>query len=373
MNDIPSFFINYYVLAFALAFILGATAQRSNFCAVGGLRDRLTLGNGTRLWTFVAAMGVGIIISGSLEWFNVMNLSDSHPPYRTADFAWGRYIIGGFIFGLGMVLATGCGMRNTVKLGQGSYKSLWLVALMSVMAYIMTRTSFYGEWIMPIMAPLTIHLDYAGSQDLASLIFGSGSQYIDHALLVLSWAIGLSFLYFAFRNAEFRRPMPVITALIVGAIIAAAYALTGGQLGAYVMEEAAFMESPPIGLGTQSFTFAAPMGDTVNFLMSPTNLSLISFGLIAVVGVALGSFVSSLINREFKVTGFDSAKDGVISSIGALLVGFGAVLAMGCSVGHGLSGVATLALGSFVAVAAITAGALVGIKFEPLWRQKKGC
>lgn len=373
MNDIPSLFVNYYVLAFALAFILGITAQRSAFCAVGGLRDRLTLGNGTRLWTFVAAMGIGIIASGSLEWFNVMNLSDSRPPYRTADFAWGRYIIGGFIFGLGMVLATGCGMRNTVKLGQGSYKSLWLVAVMSIMAYIMTRTSFYAEWIMPIVAPMTIHLDYAGSQDLASLIFGAGSQHIDLALLILSWLIGLSLLYFAFRNPEFRRPTPMISAAIVGAIIATAYALTGGQFGAQLIDEAAFMETPPIGLGTQSFTFAAPMGDTVNYLMSPTNFSLITFGLLAVIGVALGSFVSSLINGQFKISGFDSVKDGAISSLGALLVGFGAVLAMGCSVGHGLSGVASLALGSFVAVASISAGAIFGIKFEPMWRQTKGC
>lgn len=373
MSDIPSLFIYYYLLAFALAFILGMTAQRSAFCAVGGLRDRITTGNGTRLWTFVAAMGVGIIASGTLEWFNLINLSDSRPPYRTADFAWGRYIIGGFIFGLGMVLATGCGMRNTVKLGQGSYKSLWLVVVMSVMAYIMTRTAFYADWIMPIVAPLTIHLDYAGSQDLASLILGANSDFTGITLLVLSWLIGLSFVYFAFRNPEFRRPTPMISALIVGVIITTAFSLTGGQFGAQLLDEAAFMENPPIGLGTQSFTFAAPMGDTVNFLMSPTNLSLISFGLIAVVGVAVGSLVSSLFNGQFKVSGFDSAKDGVISSIGALLVGFGAVLAMGCSVGHGLTGVATLAMGSFVAVAAITAGAVVGIKFEPMWRQTKGC
>lgn len=123
------------------------------------------------------------------------------------------------------------------------------------------------------------------------------------------------------------------------------------------------MDIPPTGLGTQSFTFAAPMGDVVHWLSEP-QWALVSFGVIAVLGLVAGSFIAAVSFKQFKLEGFASSQDFWSSTLGAVMVGFGAVLAMGCSIGHGLSGMATLALGSMVALAAIFAGAYVGIRLD---------
>lgn len=370
MESLPNVFLYYYLAVFVLALVFGFAAQKSAFCPVGGLRDWLNQNNPGRLWTYLAAIAVAMLSVSLIESLGWVELSQTRPPYRTEDFAWGRYVIGGFIFGFGMVLAAGCGMRNLIRVGQGSYKAIWLVALMALTAYVMTRTSFYAEWVMPIVAPMTTSLSNAGAQDLASLLVGSSAESHAIWLLILSWIIGLTILYFAFKNSAFRRPSYILSAFAIGLVIAAAYWLTGGEFAKGLQDEAMFMATPPEGLGTQSFTFAAPMGDLVYYLMSPSELSLITFGVLAVVGLAVGSLIASLLSKQFAISGFTSKRDGLISSIGAILVGFGVVLAMGCSIGHGLSGTATLALGSFLALAAISAGAYVGLKLEPLWAGK---
>lgn len=368
MEAVTGIFLYYYLAVFALAVAFGFAAQKSSFCPVGGMRDLLSQNNAGRLWTYFAAIAVAILSVSVIEWLGWVELSQTRPPYRGTEFAWGRYVIGGFIFGFGMVLAAGCGMRNLVRVGQGSYKAIWLVAIMAISAYIMTRTAFYADWIMPVVAPLSANFSEAGAQDLASLVVGSTADSHGTWSLIISWLIGLTLLWFAFKNADFRRPSYILSALAIGLVIAGAYWLTSGNFAMTLQDEAMFMASPPEGLGAQSFTFAAPMGDLVYYLMSPTQLSLVTFGVLAVIGLAVGSLIGSLLTKQFSVAGFSSKRDGLISSLGAVLVGFGAVLAMGCSVGHGLSGTATLALGSFVALAAILAGSYVGLKLEPMWR-----
>lgn len=356
----------YYFGVLALAVIFGFAAQNSVFCPVGGLREWMKERQFTRLATYFAAIAAALFFTSFTEGLNLTDLSQTMPPYRSAEFAWGRYIIGGFIFGFGMVLAAGCGMRNLVRVGQGSYKAIWLVVLMALMAYLMTRTDFYAQWIMPAITPLSLRFETAGSQDLASLLFGQTEQLTMYRW-VLGAVLGAGLFVWLLRSTDFKQGKPIVSALVIGAVITAAYALTGGNYAEYMAEEASFMDSPPTGLGVQSFTFAAPMGDMVHWASQPQWV-LVSFGVIAILGMVIGSFISSIFKGQFKIEGFNSKKDLLVSSIGALLVGFGAVLAMGCSVGHGLSGVATLALGSFVALAAILAGAYVGIRLEKVWQ-----
>lgn len=357
-----SAFWPYYAGVFALALIFGFAAQRSAFCPVGGLREWVTERRFGRLGTYFGAIAVAMLLTAVAEGLGLFDLSQTMPPYRSAEFAWGRYVLGGFIFGFGMVLAAGCGMRNLVRVGQGSLKAVWLVVVMALMAYLMTRTAFYADWVMPVVAPLSITFAQAGAQDLASLLVAP-SDLLATWRWLLGLLIGGALLFWLLKSAEFKQVKPVVTALVIGAVIAGGYALTGGVYAAQIKEEASFMELPPTGLGTQSFTFAAPMGDVVYWLSEP-HWALVTFGVLAVLGMVVGSLIAALAFGQFKLQGFASGQDFVRSSLGAALVGFGAVLAMGCSVGHGLSGIATLALGSFVALASILAGAYVGIRLE---------
>lgn len=365
MESLLSVFWPYFLMVLALALIFGFAAQRSAFCPVGGVREWVKERNPVRLATYFGAISVVIAITAWLEATGLVSLNTTTPPYRSGDLAWGRYLIGGFIFGFGMVLAAGCGMRNLIRVGEGSFKALWLVAVMSVVAYIMTRTEFFASWVLPVVAPMTTPLS-AGQQDLGTLLASSDS--VESARLWLGSVIGLALLAFLlWRFSAFRRPGPILTSLVIGGVVAAGFVLTGGDYGQYLQEEAMFMETPPNGLATQSFTFAAPMGDVVYYFSDP-QWALVTFGVIAVFGLAIGSLISALMQGTFQWKGFASIKDAWLSTVGAVMVGFGAVLAMGCSIGHGLTGTATLALGSFMALAAILAGAWVGVKLEKHWQ-----
>ena len=368
MENLWTAFWPYYLGVLSLAIVFGFTAQRSAFCPVGGIRDWVNQKQFTRLGTYFGAIAVAMFFTATAEGVGWIDLSLTVPPYRSAEFAWGRYIIGGFIFGFGMVLAAGCGMRNLVRMGQGSFKAIWLVALMALMAYLMTRTDFYASWVMPTVSPMTTTLNQSGSQDIASLLVGK-SENISTLRWIIGTLIGLGLFVWLMRSSEFKQIKPVATAMIIGGIIVAGYGLTGGSYAAYMQEEASFMDMPPAGLGTQSFTFAAPMGDVVHWMSEPY-LPLVTFGVLAVLGMVIGSAISALMQRSFKLEGFASGKDFLLSSLGALMVGFGAVLAMGCSIGHGLSGISTLALGSFLALSSILAGAYTGIRLEPYWQPR---
>ncbi len=356
--------VTYLLLVFVLSMVFGAVAQTSQFCPVGGLRETLSKQGAHRLWTYLAAIAVAIIGVALIEFFQWVDLTGTKPNYRSAEFAYGRYILGGLIFGFGMVLSAGCGMRNLVRVGQGSFKAVLLVLVMAITAYIMTKTSVYADVFMPIVTPFSVSFSEIGSQDLGAL-FSSFNSDLASNRLIIALIISLPILYFALKNPQFRQPRYVLSALVVGLAVTAGFYITGAEMGQALIEEAEFMDSPPLGLGTQSYSFAAPMADTVYAAFNIGSLSVITFGVVAVIGLPVGAFLSSVIRKEFKTElGFSSRRDVLLSVLGAVLVGIGSVLAMGCSVGHGLTGISTLALGSFLALFSITLGAFAGIKLE---------
>ena len=352
----------YLLMIFSLTVIMGYAAQRSQFCPVGGLRDMLNGRGSHRLWTYLAVIAVALVATTLLEYVQYMDLNNTKPPFRNSQFAWGRYIIGGFIFGVGIVLS-GCGMRNLVLFGQGSLKALLLIVIMAITAYIMTRTSIYADYFMPWLTPMTADFSRIGSQDLGSLL-ATSSDSVPIMRLITGLLIAGIIVLLALRNDTFRQPKYLVSAIVIGLTIAAGYAITGGSFGQQLIEQAEFMDAPPAGLGTQSYSFAGPMGDVVYWLMNVKETSLITFGVMSFIGLALGSLIASIIHREFSIKFFGSTKDTLVSMIGAILVVVGAVMAMGCTIGHGVSGIATLALGSFVALAAIGAGAYTALIIE---------
>lgn len=218
MNELITAFWPYYLGIFALAVVFGFTAQRSAFCPVGGLREWVNERRATRLATYFGAIAVAVLFSAVAEGFSWFDLSQTTPPYRTTEFAWGRYILGGFIFGFGMVLAAGCGMRNLVRVGQGSLKAIWLVMIMALVAYVMTRTSVYAQWIMPWVNPMSLQLTDSGAQDLASLVVGQ-TDSLSTWRLILGGIIGSVLLMLLLRLKDFRKLYPIMTALVIGFVI----------------------------------------------------------------------------------------------------------------------------------------------------------
>ena len=157
----------------------------------------------------------------------------------------------------------------------------------------------------------------------------------------------------------------IAAGLIIGASVTVGWYLTSGPLGLEWAEAAEWADDPPVGVGMQSFTFVNPLGEYISLLLEPAKLSvLVTVGMLAAVGLIIGSLGDSLVSRRFHFSWFASFGDFATNAIGGILMGIGGVLALGCTVGQGISGVSTLALGSFIALAAIIFSCTATLKFQ---------
>ena len=360
---------------FAIAAIMGAIANKTNFCTMGAVSDWINMGDKGRLraWLLAIAVALGGVLV--LEGTGTINLSGStFPPYRTANFAWLRYLLGGAMFGIGMTLASGCGNKTLIRIGGGNLKSLVVLLIASTMAYFMLWSDFYAVAFDSWMAPLAVNLGGIGatSQTLDSIAGGiAGAQDTTTLHFVLGGTLVLILTAYAFSAQDFRSNGDnILGGIAVGAAVVAGWYLTGGSLGTEWKEWAEMADTPPSRVEVQSFTFISPMGDAIRFLSHPSDFSLINFGIAALAGVIVGSLVYALIARSFRIEWFVNARDFGNHAFGAVLMGIGGVLSMGCTVGQAITGVSTLALGSILTFAAIVGGAAATMKYQ-YWRMMR--
>ena len=352
-----------------MAVILGAVISRTNFCTMGAVSDWVNLNDYGRLGAWFLAMTIaasGVVI---LENSAVIDLSEHRPPYRSETFAWLRYLLGGTLFGIGMTLAGGCVSRNLVRLGGGNLKSLITLIVAAIFAYLMTKTVFFEiafySWLHPISVSLSsFEVD---SQDLGSLVYSLipvGSAGSMRAILVVLAALAVWQLIR--RTRGFRGNAANITAgVVIGIAVCLGWYLSAGPTGAEWVEQAQWVDAPPVGVGAQSFTFVNPLGEFISLVLELENATvLITVGMLAATGLVLGALVDAVANRSFKLTWFASWSDLVLNAIGGMLMGIGGVLALGCTLGQGISGMATLAAGSVLTVAAIIFSSAVTLKTQ---------
>jgi uncharacterized membrane protein YedE/YeeE len=351
-----------------LGVALGAVANKTNFCTMGAVSDWINIGDMSRMRSWFLAIAVAILGITLFEAAAMVDLGSSRIPYRGSTFFWPRYIIGGLMFGVGMTLGSGCANKNLVRIGGGNLKSIFVVLVIGAMAYLMTRTDFYGDLFHSWMFPISPNLSMFGISDqsigtIAGSLFGVESA----ASLNLYLGIGLTaiLLFIILRSAEFRANRDLlIGGLVIGLLIVAGWYVTGGAMGQEWIEHAEFMDEPPPGVGAQSFTFVNPMGELLYYLSRPTESALITFGLAALFGVIIGSLLYALLSRSFRIEWFANGRDFVNHMIGAVLMGIGGVLAMGCTIGQGVTGVSTLAVGSMLALGSIILGSALTMKVQ---------
>lgn len=360
------------LLVFVVAVLLGAVANKTNFCTMGAVSDWVNMGDTGRMRAWLLSMAValgGVLI---LEAAGTLNLnSGTFPPYRTANFAWLRYVIGGLMFGIGMTLASGCGNKTMVRIGAGNLKSLVVLVIAAIASYTMLWTPLFEKAFNPWVSATTINLAALGirGQEIAAIFGGmAGVEDIATLHLILGTLIVLSLLLFIFRSAEFRASYDnLLGGVVVGLAVVAGWYITGGPIGMAWKEFAELAEELPSRVEVQSFTFISPMGDAVRYLMQPANLSLVNFGVVALSGVIVGSFCCALLTKGFRIEWFASASDFASHAVGAALMGFGGALSMGCTVGQAITGISTLAFGSILTFVSIVAGAAAMMKFQ-YWR-----
>jgi uncharacterized protein len=331
--------------ALAIGLVFGIVGQRTGFCLMSGLRGWLLDDDGRRLRAFAMAAAVALAGTQLLEALELVSLRRSL--YLQPAFSWLLFPLGGLLFGYGMVAANGCGARSLVLLGSGNLRSFVVLVCLAIGVY----TVLSG-----LLAPLRLWLagmtSVSPGMPVPSLYGWLGSAIGDAPGRVFAVAVvSVPLLVFAFGNQAFRQSSSDwIAGLLIGALVPAGWFVTG-YLGADDFE--------PVRL--VSLTFVAPIGDTLQYVMLSTGTAL-DFGVMVVTGVLLGSLLAALVSRSFRLEGFNSPQRMLRSMSGGLLMGIGGGVALGCSVGQGLTGLSTLALGSFLAIAGILFGAVLGLR-----------
>ena len=350
------------ILGFLIAAIMGFVGNRSQYCTMGAVADWINVGDTNRLRAWLFSIAVAVFGVSLLEFQQWIDLQETRPPYRMQSLPWLRYIMGGIMFGVGMTLASGCGKKTLIRIGGGSLKSFFVFLVCGFSAYLMTQTVFYEIIFHSWLSPLTINFsDYGlADQSLVELIFGDGLSGKNFFLGVFL-AIFLGF--WVFYSSEFRsRYGLILSSTVMGLGVIGGWYVTSGPIGRNWQESAEWMDQPPIGVGAQSFTFINPMGESLVYLQSGFNNLLLSFGVCAIAGIIVGSFSSALIFRNFHFEWFPSIKDFMNHLIGAILMGVGGVLGMGCTIGQAVAGTSTMSLGSFIVFASILFGSAVTMK-----------
>ena len=351
-----------------LGFILGFVVSKTNFCTMGAVSDWVNIGDLSRFKSWMFAAGIAILGVTILEYTSYINVNDSRIPYRNSVFFWPRYILGGLMFGIGMTYASGCGNKVLIRVGGGNIKSIVVLLVAGLMAYLMTRTDFYGVVFHSWMSPISPDLAKIGIEDqslstILSYLFSS--ENLSNTKLLVGLIIASIVMLLIFKSGTFiKNADNLLGGFVVGIVVITAWFLTGSSLGQEWIETNNFLDTPLPGVGMQSFTFINPMGETIIFLGNAADSFYLTFGVTALISVILGSFVYSITSNSFRVEWFASKQDFVRHILGAVLIGIGGVLSLGCTIGQGVSGVSTLALGSFITLISIILGAAISMKIE---------
>ncbi len=367
MQDLSSLAALVAWSAFGLAAVFGAVANRVDFCTMGAVTDVVVSGDWRRMRMWLLAIAVAIVGATWLEATGLVDLGKSI--YAAPRVAWASHLVGGFLFGFGMTLASGCGSKMLIRVGAGNLKSLMVLIVLAISAY-MTLKGLFAVWRVNTLDTLRLDTSAFGAahSDLPSVVSalaGGGSVKV-----ALSLAIALGVATFALSARDFRETRGMIAGgLIIGAVIVAGWYVTG-HLG-HLAEDPRTLEEAFIATNSgrpESYSFVAPVAYTLELLLLWSDQSrVVTFGIAGVLGMATGSAAMALATRRFRWEGFASIEDLVNHIVGGVLMGFGGVTALGCTIGQGLSGISTLAIGSFIALAAIVGGCIAALKYQ-YWR-----
>ncbi|KPV40044.1 hypothetical protein AN478_07710 [Thiohalorhabdus denitrificans] len=368
---------------FLVAVVMGAVANKTNFCTMGAVSDWVNIQDTGRMRSWIFAMAVamaGVMLmgvtgvmdpaitaigSGQADPFTGLS---TFPPYRNGNFVWLGHLVGGLLFGIGMTLGSGCGNKTLVRIGGGNFKSVVVLVFIALGAYLMMFHAPTQRILQVPMSSVAVDLQGLGATDqslggILGPILGASASTMNY---VLGTILVIALLAFAFKSQDFRgRFNNILGGGVIGLGVVAAWYVTAGPKGQEWMGELAMASDKPVQhASAQSYTFISPAGDLARWVTEGFGSSLLSFGLMALAGVIVGSLLWSLVSRTFRFEWFASWKDAGSHIIGGLLMGIGGVMGMGCTIGQGVTGVSTLALGSFLTFAAIVVGAALTMKIQ---------
>ena len=343
--------------AFLLAFIFGAVGNKTNFCTMGAVSDWVNMGDLSRMRMWLLAIAVAILGATSLQIAGLIDLSKAI--YPGPSFTWLSYIVGGFLFGVGMTLGSGCGSKTLIRVGAGNLKSLIVYVFLGISAY-MTLRGVLGAFRVGVLEKAAITLP--AGQDLPALI---GIPRVAVACVIAG-----ALLAFVYASKQFRSSLDYSVGGIVTGLVVVGGWFVSGHIG-HVAEDPNTLQEAFVATNSgrmESFSFVSPMAYTLDYLMLWTDKSkMITYGIASGFGVIAGSAAYALATKTFRWEGFRDAEDTANHIVGGLLMGFGGICALGCTIGQGITGFSTLALGSIITFVFIVIGSALTMKYQ-YWR-----
>ena len=352
------------VSAFGLAFVFGAVALRVSFCTMGSVVDIATFGDWRRMRMWLLAMAVAIAGTAALQAMG--RIDTAKTIYTGASVPWLSHVVGGLLFGFGMTLASGCGSKTLIRAGAGNVKSMIVLVFLGIAAY-MTLKGAFAPWRANGLDPVRWTVG-APTSDLAAVAAAAGVGGNVRLWLPLVAALALGGFVFADRDFRATREM-IVGGVVIGLVIVGGWYVSG-HLG-YLAEDPATLEQKFVATNSgrmESFSFVAPVAYTLELLLLWTDQSrIVTFGIAGVLGMLAGSAAMALATKKFRLESFASIEDVGNHVAGGVMMGFGGVTALGCTIGQGLTGMSTLAIGSILTFASIVAGCVLALRYQT-WR-----
>jgi hypothetical protein len=372
-------------LAYALMATLGFVAHRTHFCTMGAIVDVLSFGSWTRACQVLLAMAVSLLGFSILVGLGAINPTQTL--YASTKWFWLSDALGGLMFGAGMVLASGCGNKTLIRMGSGNLKS-WVVFLVMGLAAWASLKGVTAVFRVHVLETFFVTLPGGGSW--AELLLGSAAlenrSFLGtpvHAAAFTLMAVGASVSMVLVcgwllqrheskplgASVVFKRLYP---GLVVGLVVTLAWTLSG--VVGHVSENPLTLEE--VFLASQSgkieaLTFVSPMAYVLDWLVFYSDASkVLGYAAVCALGVVSGSFLSALLGRSLRWEGFGSTEDLGLHLIGAVLMGVGGVVAMGCTFGQGMSGFSTLSINAFEVVLFIVLGCICAFQYQT-WRLER--
>ena len=321
--------------------LLGLSARLGRFCTLGAIEDTLYGNNTNRLRMWGVAIGVAVIGTFGLSAAGMLDLGETLYLSRV----WNPLmsVIGGLVFGYGMALAGNCGFGALARAGGGDLRSFVIVLVMGLSAY-MTLGGPLSHLRIGLFGPLEPTETAPSVALLIAERMGISGEGVGITL-------GLIILILSVSGGTIRHSK---SQMFWGAVVG--LAIVSGWAGTYWVASTGFAATPVV-----SHTFSAPIGQTMLYMMTSSG-NAISFGTGSVLGVLCGAFLGSLIRGHFRWEACEDPRELRRQIVGAALMGSGAVVAVGCSVGQGLSAFSVLSFGAPVTLLAIFVGAAFGLR-----------
>jgi uncharacterized membrane protein YedE/YeeE len=339
--------------------LLGAISQRTHFCTMGAISDVVHMGDWTRARQWMCAIGVAITGFAALSDLGLIDPSKTL--YASTRLMWLSTLVGGAMFGYGMVIASGCGNKTLVRIGGGNLKSLVVMVVMGISAFATLKGI---TAVLRVSTVDTVFVDMPLGANLNTL-------GVPH----LGYILGALLLVLALRHKDFWTLDNLLAGLGVGGLVVAMWWVSG-HLG-FVPEHPETLDAVYLATNSgrmEALNFVAPVAYTLDWLMFYSDASkVLSVGIAAVAGVLMGSAASALQSKKFRWEGFANPRDLGQHLFGSVLMGVGGVTALGCTFGQGLSGISTLSLNACVALAAIVLGAVLALRQQAARLERTSC